>query len=236
MRNFKFFPANVAIGTTSKGEKVMATPELLRALEIVKAALDTVDTPSIQPQEAAPVSFDGALPLPPVSEALSAVVSPLPPVAEALPAVMAPQPPTLETSWPIGSVFVSAVSTDPATMLGFGVWTAIGAGQFPVGYLAGDPDFGTLGGTGGAKTKAISAHAGTAVADHADHTHSFTQSSNTASPDLVAADTTATGVAASGTTGGASATLTHSVTQPNAHTDLNVLPPYLVLNFWQRTA
>lgn len=59
-----------------------------------------------------------------------------------------------------------------------------------------------------------------AVGDHAAHTHSFTQSSNATTPDLLTVNTAAAGVAASGTTGNPSATLTHSVTN-NAVTSGN---------------
>jgi hypothetical protein len=38
------------------------------------------------------------------------------------------------------------------------------------------------------------------------------------------------------TSGNPSATLTHSVTQPSAHTDLNVMPPYITVYMWKRTA
>lgn len=77
-------------------------------------------------------------------------------------------------AFPVGSVFISVVSTDPATLLGYGTWVAIAAGRVLVGRDAGDTDFDTAEETGGAKTKAISAHAGTAVGDHAAHTHSVT--------------------------------------------------------------
>lgn len=86
---------------------------------------------------------------------------------------------------------------------------------------------GNVGSTGGSDTitpagvnsgGAVSAHSGTAVADHAAHTHTFAQSANAATPDLVTANVAAAGVAASGTTGNPNATLTHSVTQPAAHT------------------
>lgn len=77
-------------------------------------------------------------------------------------------------AWPVGSVFISVVSTSPATLLGGGTWVAFGAGRVLVGLDAADTDFDTAEEVGGAKTKAISAHAGTAVADHAAHTHSVT--------------------------------------------------------------
>jgi hypothetical protein len=103
-------------------------------------------------------------------------------------------------AFPVGAVFLSLVSTNPATLLGYGTWNAIGAGRVLVGLDAGDPDFDTDGETGGAKTIAsaasasaptftgsalgthshgtgtiaTSAHAGSAVADHASHTHGVT--------------------------------------------------------------
>lgn len=57
-------------------------------------------------------------------------------------------------AWPVGSVFLSVVSTDPATLLGVGTWTAIGAGRVLVGIDAGDTDFDTVEETGGSKTVA----------------------------------------------------------------------------------
>jgi hypothetical protein len=47
---------------------------------------------------------------------------------------------------------MSAVATNPSTLLGFGTWVAFGAGKMPVSFSQGDPDFGTLLGTGGTKT------------------------------------------------------------------------------------
>ena len=75
---------------------------------------------------------------------------------------------------PIGAVFIAVVDTDPATLLGYGTWSAFGAGRVLVGRDSGDTDFDTAEETGGAKTQTPSAHAGTAVADHAAHTHSVT--------------------------------------------------------------
>lgn len=169
---------------------------------------------------------------------------------------------TLDQVYPVGSVYISVVATNPATLFGIGTWSAFGAGRVMVGLDAGDPDFDTAEETGGAKTVesagtndapaftgnalaahshgtgtyATSAHAGSAVADHAAHTHSvtsnvtvadhaahthtFTQSSNAATPDLLTVNTAAAGVAASGTTGNPNATLTHTPTN-NAVTSGN---------------
>ena len=54
--------------------------------------------------------------------------------------------------WPIGSIFFSAVATNPATLLGFGTWAAFGTGKFPVGFDANQTEFDADGETGGAKT------------------------------------------------------------------------------------
>lgn len=61
-------------------------------------------------------------------------------------------PASIQGAWPVGSIFMSAVSTNPATLLGFGTWTAFGTGRMPVGFDAGDPNFDTDGETGGANT------------------------------------------------------------------------------------
>ena len=58
--------------------------------------------------------------------------------------------------YPVGTIYQNAtVSTNPATLLGFGTWVAIGTGKVLVGVASGDDDFGTLGQTGGSKTHTL---------------------------------------------------------------------------------
>lgn len=78
-------------------------------------------------------------------------------------------------AFPVGAVYINVTGVNPGTELGYGTWSAFGAGRVLVGYDSGDTDFDTVEETGGAKTKAISAHSGTAVADHAAHTHSYSE-------------------------------------------------------------
>lgn len=55
--------------------------------------------------------------------------------------------------YPVGSIYVNAsVATNPATLLGFGTWTAFGSGRVMVGVDGAQSEFDTLGETGGAKT------------------------------------------------------------------------------------
>ena len=44
--------------------------------------------------------------------------------------------------YPVGSVYFNATdATNPATLLGFGTWTAWGAGRVPVGFSSGETEF-----------------------------------------------------------------------------------------------
>lgn len=124
-------------------------------------------------------------------------------------------------AWPIGSVFTSVVATDPATLLGFGTWSAIGAGRVLVGYDAGDANFDSLEETGGAKTVQSSAQAfaGTAAT-------------------IAQTGTSAVKVGTSSANASAQ-THTHSYTPAGTNTPgaaTSVVQPYLVVRFWKRTA
>jgi hypothetical protein len=86
--------------------------------------------------------------------------------------------------FPVNSVYLSIVNTNPAVVLGYGTWVSFGTGKVLVGVDAADPDFNIPEKTGGNKTNTPSAHAGTSVADHvftqpSGHSnHVFTQAAN----------------------------------------------------------
>jgi hypothetical protein len=66
---------------------------------------------------------------------------------------------TLSSAYPVGSIYINAsVSTNPATLLGFGTWTAFGAGRVMVGLNASDTLFDTVGETGGSKDSVVVSH------------------------------------------------------------------------------
>src|SRR3990167_4034975 len=79
--------------------------------------------------------------------------------------------------YPVGSIYASIVSTNPATLFGFGTWAAFAAGRVLVGLDATDPDFDTSEETGGAKTVAavgtnsVPTFTGSALGTHA---HAYT--------------------------------------------------------------
>ena len=127
----------------------------------------------------------------------------------------------ISAAWPIGSIFVSAVATDPSTLLGFGTWSAIGAGRVLIGQDAGDTDFDTLGETGG--SKAVQSSAQTFAGDT-----NTTSQANTGATKIGSTTSTATLKAH-----------THTVVPTGTNTPgaaTSVVQPYLVVKFWQRTA
>jgi microcystin-dependent protein len=68
--------------------------------------------------------------------------------------------------FPVGSIYTNAVDgTNPATLLGFGTWTAFAQGRVPVGLQTGDSDFDTASETGGEKTHTLT------TAELATHGH-----------------------------------------------------------------
>ena len=70
----------------------------------------------------------------------------------------------LDKVYPIGSIFMSVLSTSPATLFG-GTWVAFAPGRVLVGFNSGDTDFNASEKTGGAKTHTLT------VGEMPQHTH-----------------------------------------------------------------
>jgi hypothetical protein len=86
--------------------------------------------------------------------------------------------------YPVGSIYINATnSTNPGTLLGFGTWTAFGAGRVPVGFNASDPLFDSAEETGGSKDAIVVSHthtySTTTGSQSVDHTHTFSGSTST---------------------------------------------------------
>jgi microcystin-dependent protein len=104
--------------------------------------------------------------------------------ATGLPCSFGPKPPSgagiIDAAWPIGSVFIAVVNTNPAMLLGFGTWAAFAAGRVLVGRDAGDADFDTAEETGGTKTVTLTAaQSGLPQHTHVQNAHNHTQDAHT---------------------------------------------------------
>jgi hypothetical protein len=125
----------------------------------------------------------------------------------------------LELSYPIGSIYINATNaTNPNTLLGFGTWTAFGAGRVPVGIDAGQTEFNTAEETGGAKTHTLT------TSEMPSHSHSYTRKGTVTGGSTQGGDPNSVGQFTdnTGLTGGG-----------QAH---NNLQPYIVVYMWKRTA
>jgi hypothetical protein len=80
--------------------------------------------------------------------------------------------------YPVGSIYTNATNaTNPGTLLGFGTWTAFGAGRVAVGFDAGNALFDTAEETGGSADAITVSHTHTATSTDSGHTHTLTSSS-----------------------------------------------------------
>lgn len=136
--------------------------------------------------------------------------------------------------FPVGSFFSNgATVTDPGDLstgiLKFGTWTAVN-GRAVVGYQSGDPDFGTLLATGGAKTHTLT------IPETPTHAHILEINGGTTNRQIAGNGTgpIVNGRAISdGAVGDNPALEMSDVGDGNPH---NNLQPYIVAAVWRRTA
>jgi len=138
--------------------------------------------------------------------------------------------------YPVGSIYTNAsVSTNPATLLWFGTWTAFAAGRVMVGFNSGNSLFDTAEETGGSADAITVSHTHTATVTDPGHTHtarsiaqlgsdfSVAQVGQQNSQNATFVNSATTGISVSNSTTGSSGT--------NAN-----YQPYITVYMWKRTA
>jgi hypothetical protein len=130
----------------------------------------------------------------------------------------------LNALYPVGSIYINATnSTNPGTLLGFGTWTAFGAGRVPVGFDAGDPLFDSAEETGGSKNAVV-----------VSHTHTYTSHNiigpSPSSNDFFQIDTSSVGINAP------TNPINMSIDSAGVSGTNANLQPYITVYMWKRTA
>lgn len=146
---------------------------------------------------------------------------------------------TVQSLYPVGSIYLNAANaTNPATLLGFGTWTAFGAGRMPVGFNAADPLFDTAEEIGGSKDATLVSHSHTfsgTTDTQGQHNHGYTEAFGAGNvlgggylyqPRTLS---TADAGAHAHNFGGTTSTAGSAATNAN-------LPPYITVYMWKRTA
>ena len=146
----------------------------------------------------------------------------------------------LSALYPVGAIYINATSsTNPATSLGFGTWTAFGAGRVMVGFNSGNALFDTAEETGGSADQIVVSHTHTATSTVTDpgHKHSGT-------PNFVS-DTPAASIYGGGGFGTSTpqtATAFTSITVATTNASTGVSPtntnyqPYITVYIWKRVS
>lgn len=158
----------------------------------------------------------------------------------------------LRAIYPVGSIYTNAgVTTNPATLLGFGTWVAFGAGRVMVGFNSSDTSFDALEETGGSKDAVVVSHShtfsGSATAV-GNHQHAVDYPLDCGADRLQFGSTTGRTDVFCDSNGGAdvmplsSAAGAHShdisgtiATTGTSGTNAN-LQPYITVAMWKRTA
>jgi hypothetical protein len=141
---------------------------------------------------------------------------------------------TLQAVYPVGSIYINAgVLTNPATLLGFGTWTAFGAGRVLVGRNASDVLFDALEETGGSKDATVVSHSHTATVTDPGHRHSIGYQSTDPGADY---GSTASGATAGTLTAIATTGISVGVNSAGSSGTNANLQPYITVAMWKRTA
>jgi hypothetical protein len=137
--------------------------------------------------------------------------------------------------YPVGSIYTNAsVSTNPATLLGFGTWTAFGAGRVMVGFDASNALFDTAEETGGSADAITVSHTHTATVTDPGHLHTQTEYNQPGIGNAGGGGARVNSVSAN--TGSATTGISVAVsTTGSSGTNANY-QPYITVYAWKRTA
>ena len=125
---------------------------------------------------------------------------------------------------PVGSVYISTSSANPANIFGFGTWEPCCVGRFPLGVDENDPSIGLSGYKDGEKEHTLT------VAEMPKHRHTQI-SANSGSSGLTG--TTYSGL---GWSTGNNEILGNAMQNTGGNQPHNNLQPYQVVAYWKRIA
>ena len=132
---------------------------------------------------------------------------------------------TIANAYPVGSIYMNCSNaTNPATLLGFGTWSAFGEGRVLIGIDSSDSDFDSAEETGGSKTHTLT------EAQLPSHRHTVGSNDSTAGFGGAAGNQEFIQNAGSGIGNPCNTSFTGS---GQAHT---IVQPYIVVYMWKRTA
>jgi hypothetical protein len=145
----------------------------------------------------------------------------------------------LQAAYPVGSIYMGTLSTNPNTLFGFGTWVAFGSGRMLISQDGTYP----AGTTGGAATTTLitanlpshSHSASTSISDPG-HNHTYSTYANTAPQSgsstqcAVNATTQTTSTATTGITAST------SIGNTGSGTAATTISPYISVYMWNRTA
>lgn len=148
----------------------------------------------------------------------------------------------LAAAYPVGAIFLSTVSTNPSTLLGFGTWVAYGTGRMLISQDATYPA-GTTGGS--ATTTLITAnlpshsHSATTTSTDSGHAHGSTIGSgfisNGGPESLAGGPNLPFGRPSTTANGNASITSTTTIGNTGSGTAVTTISPYIAVYMWNRT-
>lgn len=146
----------------------------------------------------------------------------------------------IQAMYPVGSIFIAAVATNPGTLLGFGTWTAYAEGRVLVGVGSGTDanttvKAFTLGETNGEYTHAIT-ESELPAHSHASAIRVRSAHLGNTWENVDGSTSTSTGFAAGETNSSQSDIVRPNTAETGGGSFMSLEQPYIGVHIWQRTA